>query len=353
MNSKRFIKLSLSLTLILLILVASVQIAIDPLFQYHKPWFGLEPVIKSERYQDAGMAKMFDYDNVIMGSSMSQIFRANEYKDLFGGKTIKLTMEGSSIKDWTYLLSLIEKSHDPKSILINLDPYVFEADPDELRHELPDYLYDYDPFNDVNYLFNFDIVNDFTVDSLKKNKQHNVPDMNDAFVWSHNKNFGAEYVLSQHEMFSNSKEDINYCYDDSKAIKNINLLIPFIESMSETQFVFFCSPFSMLYWNDCVKENSIEDHKRDYLLTIGKLIEHDNVKIFLWNDEEMLRIMSDLDNYCDVAHYSERINSLMLYRITRRQGLLTKENYKREIDKLFNYINNYNYDELFIQNHEI
>ena len=60
MNAKRFAKLSISLTLVMLILVAAVQIAIDPLFQYHQPWFGLKPVVTNERYQNPGIAKTFN-----------------------------------------------------------------------------------------------------------------------------------------------------------------------------------------------------------------------------------------------------------------------------------------------------
>ena len=63
MNAKKFARLSITLTLVLLILVAVVQITIDPLFQYHQPWFGLKPVVTDERYQNAGIAKDFDYEN--------------------------------------------------------------------------------------------------------------------------------------------------------------------------------------------------------------------------------------------------------------------------------------------------
>lgn len=347
MNSKRFIKLSLSLTLILLILVASVQIAIDPLFQYHKPWFGLEPFIKKERYQDAGMAKTFDFENVIMGTSMAQNFRINEYEELFGGKTIKLTMEGSHPIDWTYVLEdLSHRKDHPKTILLNLDPYVFRADTEKLKHELPIYLYDYNFLNDVNYWFNYQIIHDFTAETIIRNIKHDIPNENDAFVWE--KPFGKEYVLSQYERADKVSEPVAEDIYKDVASDNMGLLIPYIESMSETRFIFFCSPFSMVFWDGQIKDNSIETHKQAYLSAIGELLEHDNVSIYLWTDDVMLGIMSDLDNYADEAHYSEDINSLMLQRIAEKQGLLTQDNYQAQVDKLFEYLEKYDYERLFI-----
>ena len=349
MNSKRFIKLSLSLTLILLILVASVQIAIDPLFQYHKPLFGLKPFIQNERYQDAGMAKTFDYDNVIMGTSMSQNFRINEYEELFGGKTVKLTMEGSHPLDWTYVLNdLCRREIHPKTILLNLDPFVFRADTNRLAHELPIYLYDHNYLNDVNYLLNSQIINDFAIDTVIGNINHSLPDENEAFVWAGYKEIGAEYVLSQYKRPNVTAVQIDSELYANDAMDNMKLLSPYIASMPETEFVFFCSPFSMLFWDECTRENSIEAQKQGYISSISELINHNNVSVYLWNDEVMFSIMSDLDNYADITHYSEKVNSLILQRMAKHQGLLTKDNFVFEVDKLFEYINSFNYNELFV-----
>ena len=99
MNGKRFVKLSVSFTLVLLLLVGVSQITIDPLFQYHKPWFGLKPVVTDERYHNAGIAKTFDYDNVIIGNSLAENFYVSDVEKMFGGKTVKLTAAGSHTSD--------------------------------------------------------------------------------------------------------------------------------------------------------------------------------------------------------------------------------------------------------------
>lgn len=348
MNSKRFIRLTLCLTLILLILAASVQIAIDPLFQYHKPWFGMDAFVKKERYQDAGMAKNFDFENVIMGSSMSQNFRVNEYEELFGGETVKLTMEGSSSIDWTYLLDdLIHRENHPKTILTNLDPYTYRAETDTPSHELPIYLYDFNHLNDANYWFKFQIYNDFTVESVIRNLKYDLPDINEAYVWTPFKQIGTKYALSHYQRAELSEVAVDDEQYAQLSADNMRLLAPYMELMPETQFVFYCSPFSLLYWDGQMRNNTVEAHKQAYLSAIDELLEHDNVSVYLWTDDEMLGIMSDLDNYADEAHYSEDINGLMLQRIVEKQGLLTKESYQLEVDRLFDYIENFDYEKLF------
>ena len=97
MSEKKFVRLTLALTAAFLVFVAAVNIVVDPLFQYHKPWFGLEPVITNERYQNAGVIKHFDFDNAILGTSLSENFTISEVNDTFGGNSVKLTMYGSSI----------------------------------------------------------------------------------------------------------------------------------------------------------------------------------------------------------------------------------------------------------------
>ena len=45
-----------------------------------------------------------------------------------------------------------------------------------LKIFLPKYLYDENYINDVNYLFNFQIVNDYSYDMIESNIQNDIPD---------------------------------------------------------------------------------------------------------------------------------------------------------------------------------
>ena len=348
MNSKRFIKLSLSLTLILLILVASLQIAIDPLFQYHKPWFGLKPIITNERYQNAGVEKNFDYDNVIIGNSLSENFRVSDVSEAFGGDTVKITASGSHPLDWSYFLDVLKKrKNTPQNILINMDPYIFNGSPTELKHDLPVYLYDDNYFNDVKYLFNFSAINDFTFDSINKNKSNKIPDYDSFMLWDDKFEYGHDFVLEHYKRseMSNDTPDIEGYIDNIQS--NLDLLLPYIKLMKDTKFVFFFSPFSMVFWDNQMRQKSVEMQKAGYLKTCEILTGYDNVTMYLWTDQEMLDIMADLDNYVDEAHYSPEVCRVMTKRIGKKEGILTKESYQQKIKEMFDYIESYDYNLLF------
>ena len=115
MNGKQFAKFSISFTLVLLILVGVLQIAIDPLFQYHQPWFGLKPVVTDERYQVAGMAKQFTFDNCILGNSLCENFKSSSFDKYYNGKTIKLGSAEKALrqqKNTIYQISSITSPQD-------------------------------------------------------------------------------------------------------------------------------------------------------------------------------------------------------------------------------------------------
>ena len=348
MNSKRFIRLSLCLTLVLLILAASVQIVIDPLFQYHKPWLGMEPVITDERYQNAGIGRNFDFDNVIIGNSLSENFKPSDVSKAFGGETVKLTASGSHTLDWTYVLNVLKKRESPpKNVMFNLDPYIFHASDTELKHELPTYLYDNNYFNDVNYLFNFSVFDEFTVSMITRNRKNSIPDY-DSFMVADDFDFSEDFVLAHYTRPELNTNEPSAVEMPSKVVsENLNLLLPYLETMEDTQFVFFFSPFSMLYWDSKTRENVINQEKADYLTACSILTKYDNVTLYLWIDEEMIDIMSDLNNYVDEVHYSPYVCELMSARIGKHEGIISEANYKKEINKLFDYIENFDYNSYF------
>ena len=184
----------------MLLITSLIQIIIDPLFQYHTPWFGMQPVIKNERYQNAGIAKNFEFDNAIIGNSLAQNFRASDISKAFGGKTVKLTAAGSHTLDWTYLLNILSKRKNaPNNIILNIDPYILTASYTSLKHPLPKYLYDTNYLNDINYLLNFEIFSDFTYISTVANIKNSVPEYDDFVLWNKDFEYGKDFVVKNYK----------------------------------------------------------------------------------------------------------------------------------------------------------
>lgn len=351
MSGKIFVRLTLIFTAALLAVFAAVNVLVDPLFQYHKPWFGLEPVVTNERYQNAGVIKYFDFDNAILGTSLSENFTISEVNKTFGGDSVKLTMYGSSIYNMTYQMELMKKRQMlPKVIMCDMSPILFEAPNDKLKNPLPVFLYNNNPLDDVEYVWNFSVLNDFTYQAVMLNVNHSIPDYDTVFVSEESHSSGKDKVLSRYSRPDISTEPVDTEAYLSLEKKNLALFTQYFDAMPECEFVFFMAPFSMLYWDEQTRLNRVPTLKAAYDEACKTLTSYDNVKLYMWTDDEMLGIMSDLDNYVDAHHYNGQVSSGILARIKAGQGLLTEKNYREELDNLFQYVEEFDYNQYFMIN---
>ena len=84
---------------------------------------------------------------------------------------------------------------------------------------------------------------------------------------------------------------------------------PYIEQNQDTVFYVFFPPYSILYWNDVMKENHLEATMAEYQYIADRLLGYDNVRVFYFPDRE--EIVTDLNNYADYTHYHRDINRYM------------------------------------------
>ena len=76
--------------------IAAVSI-IDPFEVYHKATAFIPPITNgTQLYSNAGIAKNYAYDSVVIGSSMTENFRPSQLNRLFGGQFVKLCVNGGS-----------------------------------------------------------------------------------------------------------------------------------------------------------------------------------------------------------------------------------------------------------------
>ena len=113
-----------------------------------------------QRYQNDGIVKNFDYDAMIVGTSMTENFLASEFDELFNVNSIKVPLEGASYKEIDQLIKKAANSNDDLKIVIRgLDYSYFFWDKDVMSYDnYPTYLYNNNIFDDVNYIFNKEII---------------------------------------------------------------------------------------------------------------------------------------------------------------------------------------------------
>nr|WP_302020650.1 hypothetical protein [uncultured Acetatifactor sp.] len=166
-NYKKHIRIFLALAGVFLLGCMILVALIDPFFQYHKPLKGFSYTIDNQLSQNPGIADKFDYDSVILGSSMTVNFNPELFRETMGLTAVKLSYNGAYPKDIHNIMAIVQNSHNQvKEVFLGIDIYTYKAKPGITASEIPQYLYDGSPWNDLPYLLNKDVLLDYILKNV-------------------------------------------------------------------------------------------------------------------------------------------------------------------------------------------
>ena len=288
---------------------------LDPFYHYHKPWFGLKAVLNEKEYQVPGSLRHFDYDSVLVGSSVVENNDNHWFDEAFGGTTIKAVRSYGGIADLVWYLNLAFDSREQKGekicrVFFNLDPASLtqEAQTTFEASGCPMYLYDRNPFNDVKYLLNKTVLLEKIPYELAQSlsAEYN-EDL--SYNWAEGKDFSENGVLTH---YSRVKEEAAPLPGDAKEKEledNLALLCRVVEDHPDTEFYFFLPPYSMIWWDDAARNGLKEVYLYDEQQAAGRLLEYDNVRFFDFQNKE--EIVTDLNRYMDTVHFDPEVNRTM------------------------------------------
>ena len=348
MSSRKWTVSLLSISLIIIILFGSVQFYLDPLLQYGNERGPLTYRTYTEIYSNPGIAKNYDYDSVLLGSSMVENTDIKELNEIFDCNTIKVTYAGgSSYNHKTILDTCYNSGHKIKKVFWALDEYALTTDKDTPRWPLPEYLYDDNKINDISYLLNLDIFYYYSLIDIKETLNHRSNKMMSEGIMVYNENsYGKEQALAsiKYPMKQVDSKGKDLYYSELTANLKCNIL-PFVEKHPETEFEFFLVPYSISYWYQQKSNGTLEAEIFDARTAIGELLKYDNVNVHFFQDEKS--IITNLDLYKDYSHFKPEINSWMTEEMVKESHLLSKESYNQRIDSFYNYLNEFDYDEFY------
>lgn len=343
MNYKKWTIITLTITLVLLILIASVMITIDSLFQYHKPIETIAYQINSQDYQNPGMAKNFEYDSVLLGTSMIENFQVSWFKDNMDLNVLKVPYSGGSPKNMQKIMQIIEKQNkDLKAVFLGYDLFTQTVDINQLRHELPEYLYDDKIYNDVQYWFNKDLIYRTYKDIQNTQLGNKMTTLDMAYNWNKNYNYTETETIKEYSINTRNTKivyDTNLINTKQNMEQNIK---PMIENNPNTQFYIFYPPYSILYWHKIIEDGKVDAVFEQLEYSMQEFLKYDNVKLFYFQDIE--EIITNLYLYRDYSHYKQDINDYMSECFKEGNYVVTKENYKEEIQNMKQFIQNFDYD---------
>lgn len=354
MKSTKWIKIFIGLFLLTLLLIGGINYIVDPFQQYRaKTFYPISFDIRDQRYKNAGLSKNFEYDSLILGTSMTENFVIDKVeKNLNFNKLIKLSISGGSAKEQsTTLQTAIENNKNLKNVLWGLDTLSFIGNPNRLRYgsnSFPFYLYDNNKLNDYKYLLSIDTLKKSINILFKINNEDSNYDFNNMYQWQNKdeKEFKIENVYKAWEkrrtdFNKNSTSEQKFIY-----LKNnfdINFL-PIIKNNSQINFTIFFPPYSILTFETFEEQNLVSDILEFKKYIFESLLPYKNVKIYDFQAEKS--ITHDLSNYKDLSHYHQRVNYWMIKQIKENKYLVTEENFNIYLEDLKKEILEYNLNKI-------
>ena len=359
MKAKKWIVSWIIGVLGILVFLGIVVYKVDPYFHYHKP--DIEKYfydLNNQRSQNDGITKHFSYNALITGTYMTENFETSDMDELFGTHSIKVPYSGGSYKEINdNLKKAVECNSNLKIVVRGLDMEMFFYDKDRMRTDLgtyPTYLYDCNPFNDVRYLYNKDVIFGRIYEMMCKTYQEDfipgITSFDKYSRWQENYSFGKNVVIPEGNIDKRNEENqdkiMHLSADMQKSItENIEQnVISLADQNPDVEFYYFFTPYSIVWWERMVESGKVERQIEAEQYIIELILKHKNIHLFSFNNRT--DITTDLNNYKDEAHYGAWINSLILKWMHEGKYLLTEDNYKTYLQEEYSFYTTFDYSGL-------
>lgn len=335
--------------------VMAAVIYVDPFFHYHNPkteefYYPLD----NERSMNDGIVKFADFDAMIIGTSMTENFRKTEADYFFNINSIKTPFSGGTYKEMNDLVvKALKYQPKLKTVIRGLDMSLLEYDKNARRTDLgdfPDYLYNKNPLDDVQYIYNrnviFDRVLPMLYDSNDADYKPGIDNFNLYATWGWDYTYGIDTLINRTDLTNPKTPERDELRGSRKRTVRENVkknVVQVALDNPDVTFYYFITPYSCLWWRDKINDGTIGSYLDAERILIEECLQCPNIKLYSFNNYS--DITMDLNNYKDDGHYGPWINSLILRYMRDGEGLLTIDNYEEYLeatDKLYSTFNYYN-----------
>jgi hypothetical protein len=311
--------------------VCALNAWVDPFEHYRKPTMFAPRFYNAwQRYENVGIAKHWDYDRIVTGSSLMECIVPEDVDRAMGGKTVNLAISAETAYDAGELLRVALATGKPRQVIMNLDYNGFSGAPDRsgFAEPFPTYLYDDRLWNDIPYLLGVETTGKSleTLLGLHWSRFNTDPARMWYWGWEH-QFFAAKAVQGLDPRDLNAK-----FHQPPRTLAGMQAsfeanLEPLIEKYPRVRFTFVYAPYSILVWSDFQQRGQVGVTLafRDWLFERAR--RYPNVEFFDFQAEPAL--VTDLDYYTDIYHYSPKVSKAMVEAIAEGRYRLTRETLAR------------------------
>ncbi len=351
MNSRRWFLGMIALALFLAAVPALVTGWVDPLFHFGPPKEQLRYPLNTPRYQNDGIVRHFSYDALISGSSMTQNFKTSELDSLFGTHSVKVPLSGASFREINDLMARALDTHPGVKLIVRgLDCTKLRDNWDDLAYaesSYPWYLYDENPFNDVSYLLNKDILFENTLPAISYTRGGRETTGFDEYCnWMEGRIFGQAAIVKRYGREAPGEPVPVTGEDLARLRENITRNVTDLaREYPDTEFYLFFPPYSAYWWDRVCRRGELELYTALFTEASRMMLEHENIRLYAFFEDTQL--ICGPENYKDPTHYHEDVNTQILHWMAQDQHRLTRENYEDYWQQAAQFYGSYDYEWLY------
>ena len=347
MSYKRWVCLFLVSAIVLLCGFGGITYTADPLLQFRYSEYMME-FEDMEIYTNPGIAKNGVYNTVLVGTSMVENTNVQECNQIYGCDMVRLFYSGGYAYNMKRILdTCFDSDNQIERVFWGLDVFQLINPHDQPRYPLPEYLYQDGLLNKLSYLLNLDVFYNFSVPYIKNMDTRETQNTEDAeFQKGISDLYNRENALASYDRLQEIQETVaENLYMENVVLNMEHNVKPLLRENTQTEFVFFFVPYSMLYWDREVRRGTLDAYMYALEYAMSQLLEFENAKIYFFHDQ--WEIAGDLEHYKDYSHYGPWINSAIMRDIAEGNNCLNKDNYKQRLEDMKQYIYSYPFDGLF------
>lgn len=312
MSRKRWCIISAGMLAFSLAFIVALVVVVDPFEIYHRALFYNPPYeSETQMYAGAGVAKSYTYDSIIVGSSVTENCTPSVYDAALGGRFVKLCMNAGLSLDHAKMMDIAFRTHDVRRVVYGLDFFSFSHYYNNQKAETPDYLYDDNLLNDVQYWFNKSVLFSSIPKALSRIGTPDEDMSRDAmYFWQPPSLPGEEGLRAMVDLSAPMPAQA----DTARGVELAQLsyahnLLPYIRDHRETTFTVFFPPYSLYYWADQAVQGELDTRIAQKNLLAAALLEEPNVA--LYDFQAYFPFVKDYDLYYDLIHYVSSVNDAM------------------------------------------
>lgn len=304
--ARRFLLVFFAVFLSLTGLFVGTILFFDPFYHYHAPIAGLPLRLEYGQYQNPGVACQMAYDTLLLGTSVTANFSTTHLDERFGGTSKKLIVLGGTFSELTPALELGLKTHEVGQVFWGVDSNRFRPFEEPPREALPLYLYNQNPFDDLPYLLNKDVLFWDVTDLLEMAWTNDPGDAESGgYRLNQDTDWSKETALSNYTRPESVKPDVEKEAFLSVTQESLSVLLAEVDAHPETTFTFFLPPYSILFWDQTIRNGELDATLEMHRVVLETLSSRPNATVFYFMDA--LDIITNLDYYGDYIHYSPEI----------------------------------------------